>query len=1089
MLLLKPVLKPRTYLIIVLVLVVGFFTAQTSMAQTITVVPAPSDLSKVVQIEFDETGQMISAPPSSITDNTILMVTVNRREATYRNRIVAAHNRYLTALINLNKPTIVSSLGLDSAENATAQKILVVIKSKLATQILTLLKDSTKVHILRKYADVEEERKKLPAIEQQGQADGLLFKLFKLINIPAIDSLIRTEYLFHIKSSNENGLLIKPKCDKTITFSTDANCCSLAYNTYFFKINDLGYGPVKFDFELLETNNLFKQLIWQVEKDHDITKYMKSLTTQSLDIPPTNTDSLKKIESLKIDFITKQIKSILNFSLINSKGNGDSNHDLILKGSLDHLNNWIRFKEKEKPKSSKLICSEKEDKNQKAIIDSIKCYEEALKKDPNIISSFIDINNSLAINNINTITNPLKDCRAVAWLLQFAWLTQGQYLTANPAKKPLDKQTQGLNKKLDSLKKDSIFLAKRLTKDENTAKAPGHKDFDALTTEYDSLLVKARNRQDSMAAVRDTLKKLKAGSGSAQNINLNDSLLYSGFFYVNHQKQRSDCWDWLLWPDKPYYAFIRNHNALEDYQLMGRDPVRQINEKQQMLRLVQNSKKPGNILLNETITAVSPLDQLAVETTLSPASSVKLPADSTLKFTNLNINPNIGEALTKTIESNGKNIQFLGTWDNAVHVENDWLTPVFNKYINGIDSLTKALKEAGFDIKMIEKNTEILSDTNKESLTIPFDIYKYNIQLNKNETKLLKIIIGTYDRRINALTDELKKFGYNLTKIEQTPIRGKSPNSIPEDNNGGLSITLKNNTYTIELNNNETKLLKTIIGANDGINALMCALENVGFNLKAIKQIKNINKTNPSKKIIDSADFSILYTLYKNAKKAANSVLAPYKNGILTLPVQPMRDTSANYYTNKLVNGSEIYPKNTVAYVIDSAVDKTLKKQKLAFSYTVDKLFRFRLKAGIAYSWLETRSYTITPATNTATYVNNYVDLGPTIGIQIFTSKLDVQSQRALPTGIYPFVYVGYLYSKAATGNFLLGAGWEVCSGIAVTGGVHFGASQELTVVQGNLETKGYFKGAPFVSVTIGIEALTNIFNATSSLGTAFKIP
>jgi hypothetical protein len=69
------------------------------------------------------------------------------------------------------------------------------------------------------------------------------------------------------------------------------------------------------------------------------------------------------------------------------------------------------------------------------------------------------------------------------------------------------------------------------------------------------------------------------------------------------------------------------------------------------------------------------------------------------------------------------------------------------------------------------------------------------------------------------------------------------------------------------------------------------------------------------------------------------------------------------------------------------------------------------------------------------------------------------------------------MFHDSPANNFLLGGGFEVFSGFAVAGGIHLGKTQGLSVSNGALEEKDLYKIAPFVSVSIGLEAFNALFN------------
>lgn len=217
------------------------------------------------------------------------------------------------------------------------------------------------------------------------------------------------------------------------------------------------------------------------------------------------------------------------------------------------------------------------------------------------------------------------------------------------------------------------------------------------------------------------------------------------------------------------------------------------------------------------------------------------------------------------------------------------------------------------------------------------------------------------------------------------------------------------------------------------------------------------------------------------------TLFIPYRNGIIALPLTPISDATADYIskTNVTPDADKLPAKGSYTF-LDSLTAKNLTSHTTSFAFRVNKLYRFRLKAGIAYSTLERKSYTINSTTNTASYTTSYAGLAPTFGIQIFTAPIDIQRADLFPTGGSPFFYVGYMFSDAPVNNFLLGGGIEVLSGFAITIGCHLGKSQKLFNNQGSLQTKDRYTAGYFVSASFGLEAFKAIFNSAKTISNPF---
>jgi len=220
-----------------------------------------------------------------------------------------------------------------------------------------------------------------------------------------------------------------------------------------------------------------------------------------------------------------------------------------------------------------------------------------------------------------------------------------------------------------------------------------------------------------------------------------------------------------------------------------------------------------------------------------------------------------------------------------------------------------------------------------------------------------------------------------------------------------------------------------------------------------------------------------LYADYKTDMDFLNI----YKNGVIDQHLTELQDTTADYVTSQIPHAGPETPGKITSYpVTDQITKKNLSSENMIFSYNYDKLVRFSFKAGIGYSWLRRRTYSINQTSNTATYTDSYAGLAPVIGFQVFTEKIDMQNEHFMPVTWHPFVYVGYMFHDTPANNFLFGAGLELVSGISFIAGAHLGKTQGLTLEQGNLQEKDYYKIAPFVSISVGIQAFKTIFSSST---------
>ncbi len=231
-----------------------------------------------------------------------------------------------------------------------------------------------------------------------------------------------------------------------------------------------------------------------------------------------------------------------------------------------------------------------------------------------------------------------------------------------------------------------------------------------------------------------------------------------------------------------------------------------------------------------------------------------------------------------------------------------------------------------------------------------------------------------------------------------------------------------------------------------------------------------------------SAKIDDIFKEYERLQK----LFTPYGNGIIALPLTPILDLTPNYIskTNVVPDADKIPAKASYTF-LDSATAKNLTIQSTAFTYRINKLYRFRLKAGITHSFLERRNYTLN-TNNTTSYTTSYAGTAPSFGVQIFPVRIDIQRSNFFPTRYVPFAYIGYMFNDAPGNNFLLGGGWEVISGFSLLGGCHLGKSQKLFSEQGILQVREKYKAGWFVSASFGLEAFKAIFNSAKTITNPF---
>jgi len=815
----------------------------------------------IIRIDFNEKGQMTSTPPAFITSQDKIIFQVTVTDEFNQNRIIQIYKIFQQTLNQLNqsdgatKNQALKTLGLENTsatdQSRNAAEILLITERKLAENLdafLTKHRD-----ILSLQLDPDKEHKALLVYE--GHAiDALLSKYPDLFYLPDMEDLVVPKYTVVCQVENVNGLDMESKCNTPLVLAPGCNTCGTQF-TNSLMLDDITKGPVRLKFELRLDNNILSTLIKQVKNNALINAAF--LAKNPLDI-------------------VKNINNILNFSNVSGQAGID-------QPTIDALNKWIIAKESQaaKPADHQTHKTQNEPAKDKKAADTPPPIPDVTLT-PDQVTAI-----TKSLQTIDGLAVQLQTKEILAWIFQLSWLTGGQQLTANPVGYHISattgKQTSDANNQLKSLLQDSARIQSELTLLENVSKAGGAaNDLKTLTLKYDTLQLAKKAMVKSLEDQRAALKKLKSNlpdelvSQLNKGLALSDSLFYRGYLYINHQDGKKKAWfalspesrDYAYFPNRNYYAFMRSHDALEDFQLKGKDPVKGINETQRLYILIDNAQDKSKYLLKTTIANIAPsadIDQLGV----------------------------------------------------------------------GVGA-----------------------------------------QLNTNV------------------------------------IRAPAAPTAMDD----------------------------------------------------------------------------LFTLYEKEKKIAGFALSPFSNGLFSLPFKVTPDKTPDYVTKPLSHESPFKAPSTVSYqIIDSAKAKNMNSEGTVYTYRFNKLYRFRIKAGIAYSFLQNRTYAVNPTLNTVSYTTNYTGLEPALGIQIFTTRLDIQSTRLFPHGAAPFIYLGYLYHNAPGTNFLLGAGWEVFSGFAISGGVHYGLSQRLAIDDGTPQPQNYYKPAAFVSLDIGLEAFNALFNTAKPTVNPFK--
>lgn len=149
-------------------------------------------------------------------------------------------------------------------------------------------------------------------------------------------------------------------------------------------------------------------------------------------------------------------------------------------------------------------------------------------------------------------------------------------------------------------------------------------------------------------------------------------------------------------------------------------------------------------------------------------------------------------------------------------------------------------------------------------------------------------------------------------------------------------------------------------------------------------------------------------------------------------------------------------------------------------NYRINKLYKWRFKAGVIYSRFEKRDFTET-GTNRYTLDDPSFGIDGTFGIQTYFKKQDIRSKEISWEKLRAYWYVG-LSMRNITENLYVGLGIEPVSGIALGINSHIGKREILTGAEGVptaiRQTWGIDLGA---SVLIDAALFIKLFNFGSN--------
>ncbi|MEM8565570.1 MAG: hypothetical protein AAGF85_03870 [Bacteroidota bacterium] len=199
---------------------------------------------------------------------------------------------------------------------------------------------------------------------------------------------------------------------------------------------------------------------------------------------------------------------------------------------------------------------------------------------------------------------------------------------------------------------------------------------------------------------------------------------------------------------------------------------------------------------------------------------------------------------------------------------------------------------------------------------------------------------------------------------------------------------------------------------------------------------------------------------------------------LMKIPPVSSADNSPAFLTKEWKHERPSSFSTHVDYTITSGEGEK-KKTEAKGKYRINKLFRYRIKAGVVYSELQEKDYTIDPVTNTVTSdIGNY-GLNATAGIQIFLDPggLDIRRRGLLRMEQGWFTYLGLALGDEIVQNWLIGGGKEIVSGVGLMVGVHVGQTEELNVAGGIPEiNENKFTTGIYYSLLVDLSVFNQFF-------------
>ncbi len=218
-------------------------------------------------------------------------------------------------------------------------------------------------------------------------------------------------------------------------------------------------------------------------------------------------------------------------------------------------------------------------------------------------------------------------------------------------------------------------------------------------------------------------------------------------------------------------------------------------------------------------------------------------------------------------------------------------------------------------------------------------------------------------------------------------------------------------------------------------------------------------------------------TLEKIKQFPVKSISKIFKTPSIKPNDEVKRDIEANYVTKDVIDKT-LPEKDTAPTFATYSIKESKKDSVLIMArYRINKLYRFRYKIGMHYSFYQHKNYEITNQTEVS-LTTRTEGLGFSFGLQTFLGKkVDIRQPGFRGSQNRWFMYTGFLINKNPVKNFILGGGWEPINGLSIMSGVHVSPTEELIFTSNGFTTTDKWRAYPFVSIGFDLNVFNRIFN------------